>query len=182
MPAEMVTLVDDSGAVIGSAEKLDAHRSGGRLHNAFSICIFNQHGELLLQRRADTKYHFAGLWSNTCCGHPRPGERVRSAAQRRLGEEFGFSVPLEEVHRFRYEAHDPQSGLTEREIVSVMLGTYSGITAPDAEEIGAWCWWPLRRVQIDCENNADRYTPWFRALLRENDKVAFLRTPVSRPP
>ena len=98
---ESVVLVDDQNNAIGSYGKIDAHRDG-KLHRAFSILITNPAGELLLQKRAACKYHFAQRWSNTCCGHPRPGEQVLDAARRRLGEELGFSVPLEEVTDLQY--------------------------------------------------------------------------------
>ena len=101
---ESVTLVDAENNVVGSCGKLAAHRDG-QLHRAFSILITNPHDELLLQRRAAQKYHFASRWSNTCCGHPRPGESTPGAAQRRLAEEFGFSAPLTQVAELSYRAH-----------------------------------------------------------------------------
>ena len=91
---EEVILVDEEGREIGSAEKLEAHRNGGRLHLAFSIVLFNRNGETLLQRRSKRKYHFGGLWTNACCGHPRPGEVLAEAARRRLREELGVGTEL----------------------------------------------------------------------------------------
>jgi isopentenyl-diphosphate delta-isomerase type 1 len=116
---EIVTLVDTSDNEIGSSGKLPAHRDG-KLHRAFSILVSNSEGELLLQRRAGGKYHFASLWSNTCCGHPRPGEDTREAAERRLWEEFGFNVALKKLDAFQYRAEDTNSGLIEHEFLHVL--------------------------------------------------------------
>src|ERR1700733_6898427 len=103
MDTEEVTLVDENDSVVGSEHKLRAHIDG-KLHRAFSIFVFNSKHELLLQKRASTKYHSAGLWSNTCCGHPRPGESIQPAAHRRLREEMGFGCDLQEVFKFLYKA------------------------------------------------------------------------------
>lgn len=103
---EHVVLVDEQGRPVGVEEKLAAHRDGGRRHLAFSVYVFNARGELLLQRRAPGKYHFAGLWSNSCCGHPRPEEDVLLAARRRLGEEFGFETELRPIFTHEYRAGD----------------------------------------------------------------------------
>ena len=115
---ECVTLVDAANNVVGSCGKLAAHREG-KLHRAFSILITNPDGELLLQRRAAHKYHFANRWSNACCGHPRPGEPTPAAACRRLAEELGFTVPLTQVAAFPYFAEDAVSGLVENEYLHV---------------------------------------------------------------
>ena len=112
---EEVVLVDEHARETGSTGKLAAHEAGGRLHRAFSVFVFDSGGRLLLQRRAEGKYHFGGLWTNTCCGHPRPGEPVEDAAARRLREEMGISPALTRITGFVYEAFDPESGLTERE-------------------------------------------------------------------
>jgi isopentenyl-diphosphate delta-isomerase len=160
-----VTLVDETGTPIGAAEKLAAHQGGGRLHLAFSILIFNRAGELLLQRRAGHKYHFAGLWSNTCCGHPEPGEEVVAAGERRLGEELGFRVPLHRGYRFRYRAEDAASGLTEDELVEVLIGRYEGAPAANPEEVDAWRWQPVDEVGRDADRRPEAYTPWFRQIL-----------------
>ena len=97
---EQVILVDAEDREIGTAPKLAAHQAGGRLHRAFSVFVLNSRDEVLLQRRAAGKYHGAGLWSNSCCGHPRPGESTPAAARRRLREEMGIDLELEELFAF----------------------------------------------------------------------------------
>ena len=119
-----VILVDENDNPLGVCEKLAAHLEGGRIHRAFSDFIFDTQNRLLLQRRALSKYHFGGLWTNTCCSHPRPGESTLAAAQRRLVEELGFVVPLRELGHFIYRAHDPATGLTEHELDHVFLLLY----------------------------------------------------------
>jgi isopentenyl-diphosphate delta-isomerase type 1 len=118
---------------------LPAHRDG-KLHRAFSILVSNSNGELLLQRRAGGKYHFASLWSNTCCGHPRPGEDTPAAAERRLWEEFGFTVALQKPDAFQYRAEDRNSGLIEHEYLHVLHGRFNGEPRPNPDEIGAYRW------------------------------------------
>ena len=88
----------------GTMEKMEAHRKG-LLHRAFSVFVFNQQGDLLLQQRAVNKYHSGGLWTNTCCSHPAPGQKTEDAAVRRLREEMGFSTPLEEIFQFTYQSN-----------------------------------------------------------------------------
>src|SRR5262245_1821004 len=121
---DQIILVDEQDREIGVEEKLAGHRNGGRLHRAFSVFVFNARGEMLLQQRSDRKYHFRGKWTNACCGHPRPGEELVSAAHRRLSEELGFDTDLREVFSFLYCAEDPDSGLTEREFDHVLIGTF----------------------------------------------------------
>src|SRR5271168_1810255 len=110
---EEVILVDESDQPLGTMEKMEAHRRAV-LHRAFSVFIFNSRGEMLLQQRAPDKYHSAGLWSNACCSHPRPGEETADAASRRLKEELGFTTPLEELFHFTYKS-EFGNGLTEYE-------------------------------------------------------------------
>ena len=162
-----VILLDNAGNSIGEEEKLAAHMHGGQLHLAFSILVFNRRNGLLLQKRAAAKYHFAGLWSNTCCGHPQPHEGLIEAAERRLHEEFGFTVPLHESFRFQYEAHDDNSGLTERELLCVLMGRYDGEPVPNPREIEDWSWQRLDEVTRESERTRGAYTPWFRLILRK---------------
>jgi isopentenyl-diphosphate delta-isomerase len=162
---ELVIRVDRLDNSLGSAGKLDVHRTG-ELHRAFSIFVFDPAGKVLLQRRADCKYHFAGLWSNTCCGHPRPGETTARAAARRLREEFGFSTPLAEIAQIVYHAGDPVSGLVEHEYLHVFRGTFTGAPRPDPEEIGAYRWLPLSGVRDELDGRTNPYTPWFELLFR----------------
>jgi isopentenyl-diphosphate delta-isomerase len=165
VPVESVVLVDAAGRPIGTEEKLAAHRGNGKLHLAFSVLVLDRKGNLLLQRRARTKYHFRGLWSNTCCGHPRPLEETRAAAERRLHEEFGFTTPLHALGTLVYTASDPVSGLTEHEYLHVLRGEYEGPLRPDPEEIAEWQWVSLGGVRVAIAASPEHYTPWFRVLV-----------------
>jgi isopentenyl-diphosphate delta-isomerase len=168
---EQVVLVDENDQPVGVAEKLRAHQRGGSLHRAFSIFIFNAAGELLLQRRAKSKYHFGGLWTNTCCGHPRPGETIEQAAVRRLQEEMGFKAPLRRAFTFIYKAHDEPSGLTEQEFDHVLSGSYAGEPAPDPAEVEDWRWLSLEKLRDEIGRNPQDYTPWFRIALTKGEEL-----------
>jgi isopentenyl-diphosphate delta-isomerase len=165
---EEVILVDEEGREIGSAEKLEAHRNGGRRHLAFSIVLFNRNGETLLQRRSKRKYHFGGLWTNSCCGHPRPGEVLAEAARRRLREELGVSTELRAVFCFAYRATDPGSGLSENEVDHVFVGQLDDEPddepRPDPEEIDDLRWIEHAELERDIAAHPERYTPWFAQL------------------
>ena len=162
---DQVILVDESDRPMGTAPKLAAHEGGGALHRAFSVFIFNSKGEMLIQRRADQKYHFGGLWTNACCSHPRRGEELLASARKRLREEFGFDVPLEDRFSFIYRAEDPVSGLTEHELDHVLVGKFDGIPRPNPEEIREWRWVGTRELMEDVKRYPDRYTPWFKLVL-----------------
>lgn len=173
MIIEEVVLVDEDDREAGSAGKLAAHEDGGTLHRAFSVFVFDTAGRLLLQRRAQGKYHFAGLWTNTCCGHPRPGQSVEEAASRRLWEEMGITPALTRVTSFVYEASDPESGLTEREYDHVFLGYGDGDPAPEPEEASDWAWIYPEELARNLAEGPDRYTPWLPlavARLREDGR------------
>ena len=158
-------LVDERDRPLGWAEKLAAHRDGGRLHRAFSIFLFDTQGRMLLQQRAAAKYHFPLLWTNACCGHPRPGEALGEAAGRRLREELGVSPLLEAGFSFLYAAEDPVSGLSERELDHVLLGRLETAPEPDPLEVAALAWWETSALLGDVGANPERYTPWFRTAL-----------------
>lgn len=158
---EEIVLVDEKDRPVGLEEKIKAHQNGGKLHRAFSVFIFDADRRLLLQRRANGKYHFAGLWSNTCCGHPRKDERTEDAARRRLEEEMGFSVKLEKLFDFVYHAHDLDSGLTEHEFDHIFCGRFDGEPAPNPVEVEEWEWTSLEKLLEDLESNPQRFTPWF---------------------
>ena len=162
---ERVVLVDGHGRPLGEEEKHAAHRGAGRLHLAFSAYVFNRDGELLLQRRSALKYHFAGLWSNTCCGHPRPGEGVLAAAERRLEEEFGFRTALRPLLTFVYQARDPASGLSEHEFLNVLVGEFDGEPRAEPAEIQDWRWCNLADVRRRLAVAPEVATPWFRLTL-----------------
>ncbi len=172
MSEEKVILVDASDAPIGEEEKLAAHRSG-KLHRAFSILVLDDRGRLLLQQRAAHKYHSRLLWSNTCCGHPRPGEPVLAAAHRRLKEEMGFDCPLERVGAFTYRA-ELEGGLTENEVDHVFVGRTAAevAPAPDPNEVASWRWSSIERVVEDLQRDPTRYTAWFAAALREMQRFS----------
>lgn len=162
--SEQLILVDDSDRDLGAAGKLEVHYDG-RLHRAFSILVFNAEGELLLQRRADGKYHFATRWSNTCCGHPRPGEPTDMAARRRLKEEFGILVPLTERTQLIYRAEDRESGLIEHEFLHIFQGVHTCAPRPDPSEIGAWRWMAVPAVIRALRAHPQWFTPWFPLLI-----------------
>lgn len=159
---EEVVLVDESGRRIATEEKLRAHWDGGKLHRAFSILVCDPSGRMLLQLRARQKYHFGGLWTNACCGHPRPDEQLEQAAHRRLREEMGFDTPLIEVFSFIYRADDPESGLSEHEFDHVFLGIFQGTPQPDPTEVENHKWVELVDLQTDLNRHPEFYTPWFR--------------------
>ncbi len=161
---EKVILVDEDDNKIGTEEKLKAHQDGGKLHRCFSIFIFNDKGELMLQKRAEQKYHCPDLWTNTCCSHPRPGEPLEEAAHRRIKEEMGFDCPMEEKFTFTYKA-DFENGLTEHEYDHVYIGKYNGEPDPNPEEAGDWKWIKPKKLNQDIEKNPERYTPWFKKAL-----------------
>ena len=162
---EEIILVDEADREIGFAEKLAAHEGGGQLHRAFSIVLFNAAGEMLLQRRARAKYHFGGLWTNACCGHPRRGEELGGAARRRLREELGVDAELRPVFRFRYTALDPGSGLTEQELDHVFVGRLDETPRPDPDEIDELRWITGEALKADVAAHPETYTPWFAEML-----------------
>jgi isopentenyl-diphosphate delta-isomerase len=162
---ERVVLVDHQDRGIGTEGKLATHRAG-LLHRAFSVFVFNGAGDLLLQRRARSKYHSAGLWANTCCGHPRPGEEVRPAAMRRLREEMGIDCALHELTAFSYRA-DVGNGLIEHEYDHILVGRFEGEPSPAPDEVEHWRWISLDDVSADLSGNAAHYAAWFPIALAE---------------
>ena len=156
-----VILVDEREKAIGAASKAAVHRGKGRLHRAFSIFIFDRKRRLLIQKRSGAKYHFAGVWANTCCSHPRPGESVPGAAHRRLQEEMGFDCPLVEQFSFIYRA-ESANGLTEHEYDHVLTGTFTGTVVPDESEVEAWKWIAPRELLRAMDKNPDDFAPWLR--------------------
>jgi isopentenyl-diphosphate delta-isomerase len=173
---EEIILVDETDREIGYAEKLEAHRDGGRLHRAFSIVLFDAEGRMLLQQRASAKYHFGGLWTNACCGHPRRGEELLPAARRRLREELGVDTELRRAFSFRYTATDAGSGLTERELDHVLVGTVDGPVRPDPAEIDALRWVDPGELSRDLDAHPERYTPWFADVVARLPELQALRS------
>ncbi|PST82833.1 isopentenyl-diphosphate delta-isomerase [Pedobacter yulinensis] len=158
---EHVILVDEQDQEIGVMEKMQAHREG-RLHRAFSIFIFNSDGQMMLHKRAANKYHSPGLWSNACCSHPRPGEDVLQAANRRLQEEMGFTCRLSPAFKFSYRASLDQ-GMTENEFDHVLTGRYTGSPVLNPDEVAEWKWMDTGLLYEDLQLNPDHYTYWFKA-------------------
>jgi isopentenyl-diphosphate delta-isomerase len=156
---EEVILVNEYDVPLGSMEKMEAHRKA-LLHRAFSVFIFNLKGEMLLQQRAAQKYHSAGLWTNACCSHPRPGEDTRAAAVRRLREELGFTTDLEKVFDFTYKS-EFGNGLTEFEFDHVFVGTYDEPVFPNSEEVSDYCFKTLDEIGTSLETDPRSYTSWF---------------------
>jgi isopentenyl-diphosphate delta-isomerase len=157
---EHVILVDTADQMLGTQEKLRAHREG-QLHRAFSVFVFNPSGEVLLQQRAWGKYHSGGLWSNTCCSHPRPGESVAVAAARRLREEMGFGCTLHPQFSFVYRA-ELDGGLVEHEYDHVLTGVAVVTPVPNAAEVAAYCWKPVEAIHDELAVCPERYTCWFQ--------------------
>jgi isopentenyl-diphosphate delta-isomerase len=163
--AEQVILVDVEDRPIGLAPKLAAHRDG-RLHRAISVQIRDTSGRLLLQKRRSDKYHSGGLWTNTCCSHPRPGEGADSAAQRRLMEEMGIACTLVPLFVTHYRAV-LDNGMTEHEIVHCFGGLYSGEVKPDPNEVDGYSWMEPGALQTDVQRTPDRYSAWFRIYVND---------------
>jgi isopentenyl-diphosphate Delta-isomerase len=156
---EQVILVDDHDREIGTAEKMQAHIDAS-LHRAFSVFVFRDSGELLLQRRALNKYHSSGLWSNTCCGHPRPGEITADAARRRLHEEMGLDCALNECFSFIYQ-QPVGNGLIEFEWDHVFIGWSEAVPEPSLDEVHEWRWQGIEQVKREVNQHPERFTSWF---------------------
>ena len=164
---EQVILVDECDRELGVSEKLQAHRAGA-LHRAFSIFIFDADKRLLLQKRAQTKYHSAGLWSNTACGHPRPGERTEAAAHRRLREEMRFDCALHPAFQFLYRA-ELTGGLVEHEYDHVFVGEFNGEPVPDRAEVEDWRWVRMDELKRDLQQRPKAYSYWLRIALAQRE-------------
>jgi len=160
---ERVILVDERDREVGFAEKMQAHAEG-LLHRAFSVFVFDGEGRLLLQRRALSKYHSGGLWSNTACGHPRPGETVAGAARRRLAEEMRVGCELRPGFEFIYRA-ELDNDLTEYEYDHVLVGSFDGEPRPDPAEVGDWRWVGLEELRGELAARPERYSYWLRVVL-----------------
>jgi isopentenyl-diphosphate delta-isomerase type 1 len=163
---EHVILVDENDKPIGTAEKLQAHRDN-LMHRAFSVFIYKKQLKLqvLLQQRASGKYHSANLWTNTCCSHPRPGEEVIQAGQRRLMEEMGIEAELKAVGSFHYIAHF-DNGLVENEVDHVLIGLDEGKDfLPDRNEAQDFRWVSVSELEIELEKHPEQFTPWLKPAL-----------------
>lgn len=157
---EKVILVDEHDKETGTMEKIQAHVEA-KLHRAFSVFIFNSEGELMLQQRALSKYHSPGLWTNTCCSHPRPGESTEMAAHRRMVEEMGFDCSFKEAFTFVYKA--PFSNeLTEHEFDHVFIGISNQLPVLNKDEVAAYRFATLEEIRTEMEEDPERFTIWFR--------------------
>lgn len=156
-----VILVDAEDREVGTMEKLEAHRKG-LLHRAFSIFIFSPDHLCLIQRRASGKYHSGGLWSNACCSHPRPGEGMETATNRRLEEELGVHAELRELFEVSYDL-DVGNGLREAEYNHTYVGNLESDVSirPDPEELSEYAWKPVAEIEADLAAGGKGYAPWF---------------------
>ena len=158
----MLILVDENDRPCGVMPKLQAHEQGA-LHRAFSVFIFNSNGDLLLQKRADSKYHSPGLWTNTCCSHPAPGQATLEAARRRLFAEMGIGAELTYVLKFRYKSTFANR-LTEHEIDHIFIGTSDEKPAINPEEVSGFTYMPVAAIVEDMTLFPEKYTSWFRII------------------
>lgn len=167
---DILILVDGQDNFMGFMGKEEVHRKGLK-HRAFSIIILNRKGEMLLQQRAKHKYHTPGLWSNTCCSHPRYGESLTDAIHRRLPEEMGFDTALEPIHSLSYRV-EFDNGLIENEYDHVFLGFHEEDPVINPEEVHAFRWMSLPDLAVDMEQHPECYTHWFKLLMKELDLAA----------
>ena len=163
---ENVILVDVLDNQLGLMPKMEAHEKAV-LHRAFSVFIFNDKGELMLQQRAAHKYHSPLLWTNTCCSHQRDGESNIEAGKRRLIEEMGFKTNLKEIFSFVYKAQF-DNGLTEHELDHVMIGNFNGVPKINPDEVASYKWMTLEAVKKDIELQPNIYTAWFKIIFKES--------------
>lgn len=159
---EKVILVNEKDEQIGLMEKIEAHEKA-LLHRAFSVFVYNDKNEVMLQQRALSKYHSPGLWTNTCCSHQREGESNVDAGKRRLMEEMGFTTELEETISFIYKAPF-DNGLSEHEFDYILIGKYDGEPNINPDEVAAWKWMSLEAIKKDLQENPANYTAWFKII------------------
>ena len=174
---EYVVLVDEDDREIGTEEKLQAHVSPA-LHRALSVIVCDSRGAILIQQRAAHKYHSPGLWSNTCCGHPRPRERAADAARRRLQEEMGVACELQPACAVTYRLN-LGNGLFEHELTHVFVGEFEGSPRPDPSEVSEWKWADVPVLGEMRRTAADTLTPWFGLVL--DDLIRWAPTAPSLP-
>jgi isopentenyl-diphosphate Delta-isomerase len=165
MKEEQVILVNEKDEPIGLMNKMEAHEKA-ILHRAFSVFILNDNNEVMLQQRAQHKYHSPLLWTNTCCSHQRAGETNIQAGKRRLFEEMGFEVELKELFHFIYKAPF-DNGLTEHELDHVMIGYSNNEPAINPEEVASWKWMKIEAIKEDMIQNPADYTVWFKIIFDE---------------
>jgi isopentenyl-diphosphate delta-isomerase type 1 len=177
---EQVILVDLNDVVQGTAEKMQAHREG-LCHRAFSVFVYRYQAEfeVLLQKRAFEKYHSGGLWTNTCCSHPRPGEGIKEAAERRLFEEMGLNIHLSSIGRFHYIAH-LDNHLVENEVDHVFVGEWvPQMIHPNPQEVQDFRWITLKQLKEEIGSLPKNFTPWLREALGFVESYASGKAPKS---
>ena len=163
MIEELLILVNKNDDETGLLDKLSVHREG-LLHRAFSVFIFNSRKELLLQQRAFGKYHSAGLWSNTCCSHPRAGESITYAISRRLQEEMGMVCDTQFQFKFIYQ-HQFENGLTEHECDHVYFGSTNQQPVTNEEEVRDYKYISLAELEEQIHQYPDQFTAWLKICL-----------------
>ena len=175
---EALIIVDAQDQILGHGTKAELHQGSGTLHRAFSIFLFNDAGEVLLQQRSADKPLWPGYWSNTCCSHPRRGESYGIATRRRLMEELGVEAPLWFTHRFRYQAQFDDDG-AEHELCSVYVGRIDCDPAPNPKEISDWQWISPAALDEWLDTTPESLTPWFKlewAALRSGEHASTLES------
>jgi len=165
MAKEKVILVNEKDEQIGLMEKIEAHEKA-LLHRAFSVFVFNDKNELMIQQRALSKYHSPGLWTNTCCSHQREGESNIDAGKRRLQEEMGFSTELKDTISFIYKAPF-DNGLTEHEFDHILVGNFEEKPNLNPDEVADWKWVSLEDLEVDMKKNPHIYTEWFKIIFEK---------------
>lgn len=159
-------LVNKKDKVVGLETKEKCHKGKGILHRAFSVYLFNNKGQLLIQQRSKLKKRWPLYWTNSCCSHPYKDESYVKAGERRLKEELGFSSPLEMVDKFQYQARYKDIG-SENELCAILIGEYSGRIKPNSKEISDWKWVSPGKLVKDFKKNPDKYTPWLKIGLKK---------------
>jgi len=162
---EKVVLVNPQDEVLGQMEKMQAHENG-LLHRAFSVFLFNEKGEMLLQKRAEQKYHSPNQWTNACCSHPRIEESYLDGAKRRTKEELGIDCELAEKFHFIYKA-DVGDGLWEHELDYVFTGNFEGEFDLNPEEVSEIRYISIANLQTEITENPDDFTEWFKIIWAE---------------
>ncbi|HIG89604.1 MAG: isopentenyl-diphosphate Delta-isomerase [Flavobacteriaceae bacterium] len=160
---DFVILVNKNDKKIGLMPKMEAHKKGA-LHRAFSVFIFNNKNELMIQKRNINKYHSPGLWTNTCCSHQKDGESNINAGKRRLLEEMGFCVDLNEIGSFIYNV-GVDNGLIEHELDHILVGKYNGNVKINSDEVDNWKWMSLDNIKHDVRKRSKNYTEWFKIIM-----------------
>lgn len=173
---EQVVLLDESGQAAGVADKLSVHHGATPLHLAFSCYIFNEAGQFLLTRRAESKRVFPGVWTNSCCGHPAPGEPLADAVRRRVAQELGITglgmTPRDVVlllPRFRYRAE--MDGIVENEMCPVYAARYDGPLDPDPAEVGDVKWVDWAGFREEIRTGRQPISPWCALQVAELDRL-----------